>query len=579
MKNLFFFKSPLRDKILSLFLVLAAIPALLLGWLTLVLLDQAHRHDVLVIEQEILRAKEEEIKKFFSNISGTLDLRLEALDAEGISTGGSSWQMSIAEAMQKEHDEFREVLFVSPEGRETARVSRNTREGPLLYVSDLPEFQIARSGKPYRGDVYYTSDGPRVIMASPVRAGDEVVQVIIAEVDISSLVHSLAAYRIGETGYVVIADSRDTYVGTELFGSVKPGDRISTVLEQVKAEDRYMSVFSKTPVAAVVTRVLPLGWTLIAEWPLVEADAIMGDIRNQIILIVVISMLAVVLVAPLFAARIVRPIRTLEAGAKSIEQGDFETHIPIKTGDELEELGNAFTAMAKGLKRLQELKDEFVFVAAHELRAPTTVIKGYVSMILEGDTGIITRKTREYLAEANKANEQLLQLVSDLLEIARSEANRIEIQVAPLDIRENIDEILVGVEPLTHEKNITVFYKRPADRMIVQANAARIKEVIMNFVTNAIKYNRKDGTITISHELKVKEIITHITDTGFGIAQDEQKKIFEKFYRTVSARKSGIQGTGLGLFITKELVERMGGTLWFQSKEGIGTTFSFSLKT
>ena len=99
----------------------------------------------------------------------------------------------------------------------------------------------------------------------------------------------------------------------------------------------------------------------------------------------------------------------------------------------------------------------------------------------------------------------------------------------------------------------------------------------MNFITNAVKYNREQGTVSVSHEVKENTIITRVRDTGFGIPKEEQKKIFEKFYRTISARKSGVQGTGLGLFITKELIERMGGTVWFVSEKDKGTTFSFSL--
>ncbi|TSC78937.1 MAG: putative Histidine kinase [Parcubacteria group bacterium Gr01-1014_29] len=576
MKHLFFFTSPLRDKILSLFLVLAAIPALLLGWITLVLLDQAHRQDVLVIEHETLRAKEEEVTTFFSDLMGVLDVRLEALDAAEITPGIDQWQSRLAEALRAEHDEFVEVLFVSPEGKETARASRTPRGGPLLYVSDLPAFKTALSGMPYIGSVYYTATGPNVVMASPVRAGEEVVQVVIAEIDLSLLVRSLTAHRLGETGYIVLADNRGVYVGTESFGSVKPGEHIVALIAQLDETDRYESIFSTTAVAGA-KRVLLAGWTLIVEWPLAEVDTIIDDIREQIIVVVAASMLGVVFVAFLFAARIVYPIRSLEAGARRIEQGDFESGVFISTGDELEELGKAFSAMTKGLKRLQELKNEFVFIAAHELRAPTTVIKGYISMILEGDAGKFSGTLREYLTEANKANEQLLQLVNDLLEIARSEAGKIQIQVVPLDIRESIDTIREGIKPLMQEKRLTLSYERPTHALIVQADAVRLKEVIMNFVTNAIKYNRERGTITISHETKDVGVVTHIADVGFGIPKSEQGKIFEKFYRTAAARESGLQGTGLGLFITKELIERMEGTVWFHSEEGKGSTFSFSL--
>jgi signal transduction histidine kinase len=196
---------------------------------------------------------------------------------------------------------------------------------------------------------------------------------------------------------------------------------------------------------------------------------------------------------------------------------------------------------------------------------------------LDGSTGTFSDEAKDYLVQTNNANEQLLQLVSDLLEIARSDANKIQIEVAPMDLQKSIHAIISEVKPLTVEKHITISYEHKKSSVMVLADAARVKEIIMNFVTNGIKYNRENGTLTIRHEIKKQEIITHVKDAGFGIPKDEQKKIFEKFYRTKSARTSGVQGTGLGLFITKELVERMGGKIWFKSEEGKGTTFSFSL--
>ena len=577
MKDLFFSKSPLRDRILSLFLVLACIPSLLLGWLTLVLLNYSHSHDIQVIELETLRAKGEEVAAFFTDLSGILDIRLEALDAEDISHEGILWQAQLTEALLNEHKEFMEIIFASPEGKEIARSSRSERPGPLLYVSQLPAFHEALKGIVYQGDVYFTNNGPRVVIASPIRAENTIVQVAIAEVDISPLVRSIAAHRIGESGYVVISDKRGAFVDLGQKGLLKPGERMSPIMEQVKSASRYESIISGVPVAAASFPIPSIGWTLVAEWPLSEADAVMSDIRRQVLIVVAVSILAVVLIAPLFTARIVRPIRALELGAKRIEKGDFEKQVSITTGDELEKLGNAFNTMARGLKRLQELRNEFVFVAAHELRAPVTVIKGYVSMVLEGSAGVITKETKEFLGRAQSANQQLLQLVSDLLEIARSEANRIEIQVAPMDARIPINEVVAELAPFAAEKRITVSYDCPQNAVMVQADSVRLKEVVMNFITNAVKYNREQGTVSVSHEVKENTIITRVRDTGFGIPKEEQKKIFEKFYRTVSARKSGVQGTGLGLFITKELIERMGGTIWFVSEKDKGTTFSFSL--
>ena len=248
----------------------------------------------------------------------------------------------------------------------------------------------------------------------------------------------------------------------------------------------------------------------------------------------------------------------------------------IKTKDEVQELGDAFNKMTAGLKRLQELKNEFVFIAAHELRTPVTAIKGYISMIFEDTKANLTDSVRQSLETVSRANDRLVQLVNDILEIARSEAGRLKIEVFAVDIRESTEAILEEVAPLAAEKKLTLVYQPPADLPLVLADTARLKEIIMNFVSNAIKYNRESGLVTITHEIADDKIVTHVADTGYGLSSEDQRHVFEKFFRSEAEIFKKIQGTGLGLFITKELVEKMGGQVWVKSEKNKGSTFSFS---
>ena len=234
--------------------------------------------------------------------------------------------------------------------------------------------------------------------------------------------------------------------------------------------------------------------------------------------------------------------------------------------------------MAAGLKQLQELKNEFTFIAAHELRTPVTAIKGFLSMVFEGDAGALSDKLKQYLDPVRQANDRLIQLVNDILEIARSEAGRLKIEVSPCDMEKCVQSILTEVKPLADEKKIALQYEALPNIPQVLADELRLKEVITNFISNAIKYNNEGGWVKISHELKGDMLITNVADNGFGMSREEQNKVFEKFFRSDAAKIKSIQGTGLGLFITKELVDKMGGKIWFSSEEGKGTTFSFSLK-
>jgi signal transduction histidine kinase len=218
-----------------------------------------------------------------------------------------------------------------------------------------------------------------------------------------------------------------------------------------------------------------------------------------------------------------------------------------------------------------------VFVAAHELRTPVAAMKGYLELILGGATGGVNDATREYIEKIIASDKRLVALVNDLLEVARSEAGRLTIKVAPTDIAPAIRGTLDELRSLADEKSIQLIYEPSADLPKVMADADRIKEVTVNLVGNAIKYMGGAGTVTVTHERVGGDLITHIADTGLGIPKDAEKKLFEKFYRVQTEKTKDITGTGLGLFIVREIIEKMGGTIQVASEEGKGSIFSFGL--
>jgi signal transduction histidine kinase len=579
--------SNLRNKVLVYFILLAAIPSLVVGAMTLVLIDASHRADASALQLQLIDQKIKEVEKFFADTLGIIDLRV-GIEQSGLSIDFPE-QNFILQGLLDAEPSFEEVSFILLDGLETAKLARRYEAGELLDVSKLDYFIEASQGRQYVGPIFQTIAGPRAMFASPVlNIRGEVIQVLAAYVDLSEISASIETARLGNFGWLFLLDAEANLVASGAEASAPLGTDMSEfsrikkisagmVLDGLMPEDRYVSPLNGTPVLGAGKRVAESGWMIVSEWPISDADSVILRVRDRILLAILLSIAAVVVLAAFFAARLIKPINILKMAARSVEQGKFDTEVKIQTRDELEELGSAFNKMSSGLKRLQELKSEFVFIAAHELRAPVTAIKGYLSMAYEEGSTTVTPRLKKYLDPVIKANERLVRLIGNILEIARSEAGKITISVTEVDIVEPIRSIVEEIKPLALEKKIEVRYEPPQKPVSVLADSDKVKEILMNLVSNAIKYNKVGGFVKIYHEISDKEIVVHVEDNGIGIAEEDQKQMFSKFFRAESGIKQGVEGTGLGLFIIKELVEKMNGRIWLKSEKDTGSRFSFAL--
>lgn len=235
------------------------------------------------------------------------------------------------------------------------------------------------------------------------------------------------------------------------------------------------------------------------------------------------------------------------------------------------------TGLGRKLKNLDQQKNEFISMAAHELRAPMTAIKGYISMVTQGDAGQISEKARGFLADANTINDRLIRLVNNMLNVSRIEEGRMVFQLETEELSHVIRAVYSQFIPEAERKGLDYSLNIPKHiRDRVEVDPDRIYEVIANIISNAIKYT-DEGSVEVRLLQPDKEMVRfEVEDTGPGISLQEQEKLFQKFYR-IETNVGKTTGTGLGLYISRLLMEKFNGKIGLISDLKKGSTFWFEI--
>lgn len=229
-------------------------------------------------------------------------------------------------------------------------------------------------------------------------------------------------------------------------------------------------------------------------------------------------------------------------------------------------------------RELEAMKIDFVSLAAHELRTPLTAIRGYLELMLRDQDPALAEKHRHYSLQATDSAGQLASLINNLLNVSKIERNALQVTMEKLDLVSTVSGSVRNQQFSAEKAKIKLIYDGPdASDQYVIGDSVALREVIDNLITNALHYTPADGTVKVSQEEKDGMIITHVEDTGIGIPKDSMAKLFTKFFRVHGGLATGSGGSGLGLYISKSIVELHGGSIWVESEEGVGTTFSFSI--
>jgi signal transduction histidine kinase len=228
------------------------------------------------------------------------------------------------------------------------------------------------------------------------------------------------------------------------------------------------------------------------------------------------------------------------------------------------------------LRELDKTKDEFISMASHQLRTPLTTVKGYLSMILDGDIGAVKKDQREMIQHAFDGANRMVYLIADLLNVSRLQTGKFVIDNKPTNLAEVIESEVSQLDEQVTNREVKLAYHKPDGFPVLNLDETKIRQVIMNFLDNALYYTPRGGSISVDLQATDKEVSYTVTDTGVGVPKDVQHHLFSKFYRADNARKMRPDGTGLGLYMAKKVIAAQGGAIIFKSTEGKGSIFGFS---
>lgn len=230
------------------------------------------------------------------------------------------------------------------------------------------------------------------------------------------------------------------------------------------------------------------------------------------------------------------------------------------------------------LQKFDETKSNFISVVAHQLRTPLSSIKWTLSMLISGDMGELNNDQKTFLMKTYESNTRMITLVNDMLVADGIQSGRMHYGFKHIDIVNLLNNVLFEMSPQAVKKNVSFQYKSKFENLPqIYVDPETMRAVLQNLLENAIKYTMEKGRIEINVVQEHDHLLISIADDGIGIPADQAKDIFMKFFRARNAIKQESDGSGLGLFIAKEIVEKNGGTIWFEGREGGGTTFYFTV--
>jgi signal transduction histidine kinase len=607
--------SSLSAKYIAVCALLVAVPVICTSVYLLSSSYRDNKRALVRLQQEKAKSVAVAIERYFADRTN----RMKAIDAQYLSftAVGSALQPLL-------EDHATSAFYIDSTGRKTLA----SAGGGLTVVKG--NFSHDRSVKQafaagvYFGPVY----APRLLSNPGARSMDVVVRAtervvgspegrpvagIVGEtLDLRVIQDLVRQTRLGTSGYVYAIDARGLPIAHPNSAAFTNRSLALPQVTRALASSQSGSTVGRNlrgqKVLSTWATVGPVGWKVFVEQPESAAFApVRGKIWRTALLLAAFLAVGVSL-SVLLARRLVRPVKQIRTAAARIGAGAYDERIELRRRDELGGLAEELNGMAASLQasvqsleqqveeRTRDLqralaalsrkgrqlevasehKSHFLANMSHELRTPLNAIIGFSQVLRQRMFGPINEKQEEYLDDILSSGNHLLSLINDVLDLSKVEAGQVELEVASFSLREALERGVVMVREPASKRGVAVALELAPDVDLVEGDERRLRQVVFNLLSNAVKFTPEGGSVVVASARVDGKVQVSVADTGPGIVAEDRERIFEEFHQTDVGVQQG-EGTGLGLALSKSLVELHGGRIWVESEPGHGSRFVFTL--
>ncbi len=593
-------------QILLVFVVVIVICLGTSGWFLLQISENIIINKISDGDTQLAQRVGQEVKSQMANINSVLEIL--------VATQG--WrQMDVITIkndlgqIENNFPDIKEIYIADLEGNQIAK--KGTER--LQNVSKIWSFQLAKEGDEIISDIFLDpqTSKPIQIITLPIIENRRVVGVLSAEIDFNRIMISIKNTGVGKDGSLfVVANNGRIIVHTYMEQLSDLDLSRSPVVEAVLSGSSglmkgYIDELGRQVVGSYVP-IWELGWGVVVQRPLTDISIEVKQLRDTIFIAIIISVLLAILVGWLMSIKISKPISLLANASEKIARGDLHTLVNVKSSNEIGVLASSFNQMVVSLRKsrnelqqwgkemekrvekrteelehanlklqeLDQLKSMFIASMSHELRTPLNSIIGFSGIILQGMSGEINEEQRKQLTLVKNSANHLLALINDIIDISKIEAGKVEIAIEEFDLSLLAQEIKDSFTVAVDKKELELLLQTP-QTLLIKTDKRRTEQVLVNFISNALKFTDR-GEIEIKIVKKDQTVEMSVRDNGIGIKKEDMDRLFKTFSR-IPIKDRIIEGTGLGLYLSKKIANLLGGDIRAESEFGKGSVFTLTL--